>query len=155
MAFVFQIQIKGITKTPVWRKLIVPSSYTFEQFHKAIQSAFGWNNTHLYEFRNKEHNFTLQIGMPSKEDAFWGKEVEDARKVRLEEVFPARSDKMVYIYNFGENWVHEIALDETSAEEVSHALCTESRGACPSEDLGMAWRQDALKGGLWDDDFGF
>ena len=155
MSFVFIIKIKGITKTPVWRKLTVPADYTFEQFHKAIQSAFGWTNSHLYEFRDKERSCTLQIGMPSKEDAFWGKKVEDARKVKLSEVFSATMGTLIYIYDFGENWVHEISLDEISPAVVDHAICTDSRGQCPAEDYGTVWGNDALKCGIWDDDFGY
>ena len=154
MAFVFNIQIKGMTSTPVWRKLVVPAEFTFEQFHKAIQGAFGWTNSHLYEFRDREHNYKLQIGMPSKEDAFWGKEVADARKVKLADIFSAQLDALIYIYDFKENWIHEISLEQISDNEVKHAICTDSRGQCPAEDYGAVWGYDALKSGIWDDDFG-
>ena len=153
MTFVFQIQIKAITTTPVWRKLMVPGDYSFEQFHKAIQSAFGWTNSHLYEFRDVERNCTLQIGMPSREDAFWGKKVMDARKVKLSDIFKVEVDRMIYIYDFGDNWVHEITLDEMLGVEVTHAICTDSRGQCPALGNGTNWGIDALRSGFWDDEF--
>ena len=50
MALQFKIQICEITKPPVWRRVIVPETFTFERFHYVIQAVFGWDNSHLYEF---------------------------------------------------------------------------------------------------------
>lgn len=33
MTYQFKIQIKGITKPPVWRRVLVPDIYTFLRFH--------------------------------------------------------------------------------------------------------------------------
>lgn len=41
MEYQFKIQLKGITKPPVWRKIIIPANFTFLKFHQAIQIAFG------------------------------------------------------------------------------------------------------------------
>ena len=37
----FKIQIKGITKPPLWRRVLVPDIYTFLRFHHVIQRAFN------------------------------------------------------------------------------------------------------------------
>ena len=34
----------------VWRRLLVPSSYTLRELHGVIQVAMGWEGIHLYEF---------------------------------------------------------------------------------------------------------
>ena len=50
MAFQFRIQLKNVQKPPVWRRVIVPESFTFKQFHVVIQESFGWGNYHLFQF---------------------------------------------------------------------------------------------------------
>ena len=35
----------------VWRRIQLPGDCTFWDLHVAIQSAFGWNDSHLHEFR--------------------------------------------------------------------------------------------------------
>ena len=47
VTYCFKIQLRGITKPPVWRKVEVPSQFTFGAFHLIIQAAFGW-----YNYRN-------------------------------------------------------------------------------------------------------
>ena len=37
---------------PIYRKIDVPNTYSFEQLHHLIQIAFDWTNSHLYEFMN-------------------------------------------------------------------------------------------------------
>src|SRR5262245_52788243 len=37
-------------RPPIWRRLQVPSSSTLEELHCAIQSAFGWENYHMWVF---------------------------------------------------------------------------------------------------------
>ena len=50
MSYVFKIKLRGLSKPCVWRRISVPENLTFAEFHLVIQSAFGWTNTHLYEF---------------------------------------------------------------------------------------------------------
>ena len=57
MTYQFKIQIKGITKPPVWRRVLVPDTFTFQQFHFLIQEVFGWENVHLYVFRRSLWRF--------------------------------------------------------------------------------------------------
>lgn len=42
MALTFKIQIRGIKKPPVWRRISIPESFTFYDLHRTIQTAFGW-----------------------------------------------------------------------------------------------------------------
>ena len=38
------------TDPPVWRRLLVPSEYSFADLHTALQDAFGWTESHLHHF---------------------------------------------------------------------------------------------------------
>ncbi len=53
MAFQFKIQLKNDSKPDVWRRILVPEKFTFDQLHKLIQLSFGWADYHLYQFSSK------------------------------------------------------------------------------------------------------
>ena len=57
-------------KPTVWRRILVPSNYTFWDLHVAIQDAMGWMDCHLHEFylKPKWSSRPVCIGMPSDED---------------------------------------------------------------------------------------
>ena len=50
MTFTFKIKIDGSSKPPIWRKVKVNSTISFDDFHLAIQVLFGWRNYHMYQF---------------------------------------------------------------------------------------------------------
>ena len=45
----FKVTLKGI-KTPIWRRIQVPETYTFRDVHVATQDVVGWSDYHLHEF---------------------------------------------------------------------------------------------------------
>jgi hypothetical protein len=46
-----------ITNPPVTRTLSVPATLTFAQLHTALQIAFGWANTHAYDFAVRDPDY--------------------------------------------------------------------------------------------------
>lgn len=42
------------SKPEVWRRLIVDPRLTLEQLHTALQIAFGWTDSHLHQFHEKD-----------------------------------------------------------------------------------------------------
>ena len=64
----FKITLKE-THPPVWRRIQVPSTYTFWDLHVAIQDAMGWFDCHLHEFRIRtKTGETLFFGVPNDID---------------------------------------------------------------------------------------
>ena len=45
-----RIELRHI-RPKIWRRIEVPSEYTFWDLHSAIQDAMGWYDSHLHEFR--------------------------------------------------------------------------------------------------------
>ena len=88
--FQFKIQIKGITYPPVWRRVIVPDTYTFEDFHYVIQKAFGWSDTHLFQFFPNTSDSHPTIMIPYER---YGHPVYDARILTLKEIFHTEKQK--------------------------------------------------------------
>ncbi|MCA9371456.1 plasmid pRiA4b ORF-3 family protein [Candidatus Woesebacteria bacterium] len=128
-------------RSPVWRRLLIPSNVTFWKLHIAIQDSFGWEDYHLHEFfvgpawdRNVTH-----IAIPNPEDDWGeGEEALDESKIRLDEFLSEDQPKLTYVYDFGDNWEHKIALEKVlpfNPEEVYPQIIAGKR-ACPWEDSG-------------------
>ncbi len=145
MAFQFKIQLSGISKPPVWRKVIVTETITFEQFHETIQVAFGWLNYHLYQFSEKGYGSPEVIGVPSDEDDFMGYKTVDSSKVKLNQVFKAVGQKLLYNYDFGDDWEHRITLEAITDEAATTPRLLKAKGTCPPEDCGGPWGYENLK----------
>ena len=151
MAFIFKIQIMGITKPPVWRRLLVPSHFTFARFHKVLQVAFGWEDVHLYKYSDAPYGGTFEIIEQSEEDEdfldnFRSIERYDAEKLKLSDYFSESQRDLVYLYDFGDDWVHKIVLEEIrETEHPLFASCLKGSGACPPEDIGGPMGYEEMK----------
>jgi len=148
MVFQFKIQIKGISKPPVWRKIAIPSNFTFQRFHDVIQVAFGWEDYHLFEFKDKEFQSNIRISVPVEDNFFdpdFFAEAKDASKVKLSDIFTDKTRKLLYVYDFGDNWVHEITLESIVDKNQKEAVCLSGKGACPPEDCGSIYGYEEMK----------
>ncbi len=148
MVFQFKIQIKGITKPPVWRKLSIPASFTFLRFHDVIQTAFGWEDYHLFEFKDKKWQSNIRITIPAEEGFFdpdFFAETEDSSEIKLSDIFNEKFRKLFYVYDFGDSWVHEITLESISNDKQKKAVCLSGKGACPPEDCGGIYGYENIK----------
>ncbi len=142
MLLTLRIQLAHISKPPVWRKLTVPANFTFHKLHQVIQAAFGWHDYHMYQFSEKGYGSNETISLPSDDD--W-QEVKNSKKIKLSGVFTAARQKYIYIYDFGDNWQHNITVEEIEETTASKAACIEGKGACPPEDCGGTPGYEDLK----------
>lgn len=145
ITYLFKIKLRGITNPPVWRRVLVPANFTFAGFHAVIQEAFGWWNEHLYCFGDKPYSQSLYIAEEDKED--WYRPDYDARKFTLGELFGDGGiiKKFCYVYDFGDDWIHDITLEKVLDEYSNHATCITGKGACPEEDCGGVWEYEDMK----------
>lgn len=144
MALQFKIKLKRITKPPVWRRIVISQDATFFDLHKAIQGAFGWMDIHLYRFSDKEFRGELQIGNPEDRMGF-GPMIYDAKHVKLSRIFGKNGQKLIYWYDFGDDWFHEITLEEVTIEQVDIPKCTAGKGSCPPENCGGPMGYEMMK----------
>ena len=63
-----RIELRHI-QPKVWRRIEVPSTYTFWDLHSAIQDAMGWMDSHLHEFRIGRRGREITIGTEAEEEA--------------------------------------------------------------------------------------
>jgi hypothetical protein len=137
-----KIQLQGVTKPPVWRKIEVSAEDTFYDLHHIIQGAMGWYNAHLHQFIADYHQY---IGLPSPDDDFM--EMTDSREVKIGEILKTVKSKIVYEYDFGDSWEHLITVEAISdaEKEVEYPRLLQGKGACPPEDCGGCWGYENLK----------
>lgn len=138
MTFQFKIQIKGITKPTVWRRILVNSKTSFRDFHEIIQNAFGWTFSHLYLFSEKGFQSPAQIQDPEFSDEEYSESTESDR-VALQDIFKKAQQTYTYIYDFGDSWEHKIILEKITDEKIKHPSCIAGEGQCPPEDCGGIW----------------
>lgn len=141
MIYQFKIQLENVKQPPVWRKVTVPDSFNFDQFHQVIQSAFGWFDFHLFMFSPSGYGSSPMI--TNNEE--YEEESIMADKVKLSKIFTKEGDKFVYIYDFGDDWKHKIILEKILPGKSKIADCLDGKGACPPEDCGGPWGYENLK----------
>ncbi|HEX9198415.1 MAG TPA: plasmid pRiA4b ORF-3 family protein [Acidobacteriaceae bacterium] len=133
---IYQLKVTlRFTNPPIWRRLLVPATLTLAQLHDVLQTAMGWDNGHMHEFRIGDRHF----GTPDPEDQFMGvPPVESERVARLSNVLQKPRAKVTYTYDFGDGWEHSIVLEKrlVADPEASYPVCTDGQLACPPEDCG-------------------
>lgn len=153
--FVFRVTLRDISDPMVWREITVPSTYSFEQFHKVLQIVFGWSDYHLYEFTDKKDSYSpgkFRITIPSEYDSEYDEKTYNARRKKLSSVFP-KMKTLTYIYDYGDCWNFEIALEKTTyTDDLPFVHCSDGGGATPPEDCGGTVGYEALKHSLATDD---
>lgn len=133
-----KISLRGVSKPPVWRRVAVPANLTLAELHEVILRAMGWHGGHLHLFSTG----WAEYGTPSPDLGH-----ADDSAVRLSEVLSGPGDKLRYTYDFGDDWEHDIQLEEILSEEPgsSYPFCLAGKGACPPEDCGGIWGYADLK----------
>ena len=129
-----KISLRG-TKPPIWRRVLVEKSTTFEELHEVIQTVVGWTNSHLHEFTVQG----IRIGQPLDEfDIDFGEELIDESTVTLESVLTSSNQKFDYIYDFGDSWNHVVVVEKwlPAEEGIMYPICTGGKLNCPPEDCG-------------------
>jgi hypothetical protein len=148
ISYQFKIQLKDVSNPTVWRRILMPADATFEDFHDAIQIAFGWENAHLFMFSPKGYQSSPIIELENDEDdnPFARVERLSAETLTLADIFTQEKQTYTYIYDFGDDWMHKITLEKISSEDrLIQPLILKGQGACPPEDCGGAWGYEHLK----------
>jgi len=150
MTYQFKIQLKGISKPTVWRRILIADNYSFYDFHLAIQIAFGWENYHMFQFSPKGYG-SLPVIKDLDEDDFENSFMElsedesfDAESTDLSEIFHSENQKYTYIYDFGDDWIHQITLEKIRDEIHLFPEIITGKGQCPPEDCGGPWGYENL-----------
>lgn len=60
------------------------------------------------------------------------------RRVTIAEVLPREKSRIVYEYDFGDSWLHEILVEKIDGRVpgAPYPMCVDGKRACPPEDCG-------------------
>ncbi len=128
--YLLRISIQNI-EPEIWRRFVVPADITLDRLHDVIQIVMGWEDHHLHEFIVNNGKYTENP--ESVEDG-----LEEA-KVRLKDLIHKNGQGFVYHYDFGDDWLHDVVLEDShysNAELLSPVECLDGERACPPEDIG-------------------
>ena len=118
------------TSPPVWRRILVPRDITFRDLHRILQTVMGWTDSHL-------HQFVLQRQRLSDPRSRTGSKVANENRTRLGELIWTVGARLLYEYDFGDNWQHELLLEEVLiGDESFQQICVAGKRCCPPEDCG-------------------
>jgi hypothetical protein len=133
----FRIELIDIEPT-IWRRIQVPSKYTFWDLHVAIQDSMGWLDYHLHRFQVQmpHKKKAMEIGIPS--DDFDDVDFLPGWEIAITDYFTEPGKSAFYEYDFGDGWEHNILLEAILLKEdgVSYPRCIAGERACPPEDCG-------------------
>ncbi len=131
--FVFEARIADI-EPPIRRRIVVPGNRSLGDLHAILQEAFGWTDSHLHFFRFRGEVF----GAPSPDDF---EPLADEGKIRLDDLGLRARSKIEYVYDYGDNWEHELVVAMTRKAGPGFdesPFCLEGERAAPPEDCGGA-----------------
>lgn len=128
---IYQIKVTlKWSKPPIWRRIQVRGDTRLGKLHLILQVAMGWWDEHLHEFDTG----SIRYGLP---DPDFPSDLRNERNVRLDKV-AREGGTFRYIYDYGDNWVHEIKVEKVLDPEpgARYPRCLTGKRACPPEDCG-------------------
>ncbi len=102
-----KVTLNGSEPT-IWRRILVTGGTTLGMLHSVLQAVMGWSNYHLHEFTVAG----TQYGTPSPDKHTFSHQVADERRAKLLELVPGEGFSLGYVYEFGDNWQHELVVEE-------------------------------------------
>jgi hypothetical protein len=129
-----RIELRSV-EPPVWRRVDVPVASTLLALHKIIQIAMGWTDSHLFEFVVGDRAYGALVLDPELEPRQY-----KASSVRLNRLIDRGIRRFEYIYDFGDDWRHDVIVEEVRDGEVDtdYPSFVDGERRCPPEDVGNA-----------------
>jgi hypothetical protein len=131
----------------VWRKIALKESHTLDDLHEIIYDAFDRYDEHLYSFyfpppgskfnlRNlsKFREFTHPYAI--EDDGPFGSDAENAATAKLNALHLKPKQKFYYLFDFGDEWWHEITVEETDAAVIKgkkYPCIVDQKGKSPPQ----------------------
>jgi hypothetical protein len=140
LAYQLRIELRHF-KPAIYRDVLVDPATPLPKLHKLVQAAMGWEDAHLHGFalplknesyhrvpgnRRFEKGSDLDLGEPAQNEA----------RYRLQDLLKAPRDKLLYLYDFGDDWEHLIMLKAVVETEMALPHLLKAQQGCPPEDCG-------------------
>ncbi len=128
-----RITLQDIQPT-VWRQIQVQEDITMGKLHDILQVVMNWEDYHLHEFTIGRRLYSV----PDQDDDMNERKVIDERRERLCDAVPRVGTQFLYLYDFGDNWRHDLLLEAILLPESSkqYPRCIAGERRTPPEDVG-------------------
>ena len=112
----------------IWRKIAIRQGQTLHDLHQAIFDAFDRYDEHMYSFffSRSKRKFNPRTIYDSSEEfthpyacedqGVFGSDAYNASLSRLEILNLTEKQKFYYIFDFGDEWWHEITVEKTDGQ---------------------------------------
>jgi hypothetical protein len=146
--FQFKITLQDVLPK-VWRRILVPSTYSFFELYVAIESAMGWSGEHLHMFSlaQKGTKDPICIELPHPDDGFDAiGDTRDEQTEKIADYFPRFIKQCLYTYDFGDDWDHTVLFEKALPADInaSYPQCIGGKNACPPDDCGGSFGYERL-----------
>ena len=120
-------------RPPIWRRVLVPAKARLNCLHDVFQIVMGWTDSHLHHFETDAACYgVLYAGLDDD-----GIEIIDSSGVSLDSLLKAEGDSLLYRYDFGDNWRHDVVVEKIlSGDAPPRPQCVAGERHCPPEDVG-------------------
>ncbi|MCL2323336.1 MAG: plasmid pRiA4b ORF-3 family protein, partial [Oscillospiraceae bacterium] len=134
-AYLFKVSLKYESDT--WRTIRLSHEHTLEDLHNAIQTAFDFDDDHLYAFYINGNSKTGREikGCPFGGEDFFGEDEITSDKVTIGDLELYKGARIYYVFDFGDNWEFDIVVKEIdkNAPFPIDAEIVESKGKSPQQ----------------------
>ena len=112
----------------VWRRVLVPTTFTLRELHGVVQVVMGWEGIHLYQFRFRAARYGSRELSAASPD------------VTLAALRFRKGARFIYEYDLNIPWRHEVRIEDQLQPEARkfYPVCTGGAGACPARRLRRA-----------------
>jgi hypothetical protein len=136
MTMIYQLKVSlRYTSPPIWRRLQLRSDTTLRDLHYILQVAMGWENYHLYQFMSHgafyvDFDIFRELGLDEN--------MINAAETKLDSLLVVVKDSILYEYDFGDGWLHDIVLEKELETQDGGPFprCIAGKRAAPPEDVG-------------------
>src|SRR5690625_4424406 len=142
MIYEFKVTLKDVG-VPVWRTIQIDGNSSLYELHQLLQATFEWFDFHLHNFEVRRTDGKAVEGIEiSSDDEFeefeslFATEKYDEEIEILADWFIKVKDKMIYTYDYGDDWKHEIVLQKIvdRDEDALYPRCVDAKNLAPDED---------------------
>ena len=122
----------------IWRRFQVTDTMTLDDLHDTIQIVMGWTDSHLHRFSIAGKRYSKILPDIVEID---GQDEIDEDDVLIGDVIKKKGQKFVYIYDYGDNWRHNLVVEEIGEPLPGqyYPVCLDGERACPPEDCSGIW----------------
>lgn len=136
MVFILHISLNE-SNPEIFRVIMIGADASLLTLHCAIQTSFGWTNSHLNCFIDMSGRiYGIDNGEGLMEESQETNYVKS--EIYLNQILQKKGDIVQYIYDYGDTWDHTVELKNVIdiGYTFNSVICLDGEYDCPPEDVG-------------------